>query len=505
MQFPTADNTTMRSFTDFWTALGQFLQLPTAPANEGGTRAPCAVPLEESLRFSLNHLLEPSRVYCDEETLQRYGSWPPCTDDNVQGPKVLTPAAVVFPKSEREIAQLLAWAEERELRLLPWGGGGTPYEHKQWDQTPYLVVDLQHLNRVLEINPEQRLLRIQSGMRWTTLEEHLAPHKLTTGQHFPWSTATVGGAVAAQGFSTRALRYGDLSQNLLGIKAICPAGPIRLLPARPGAPDERGLMLGTFGAWGIITEITLRLQPAPQERIALISAHASVSDALAMLERLRNAKVRFAAAEISSTRELSLFCSLTRRSIRQVVRTLLGSTPAEFQMIIDLEGPREEVNSTRRQIAELLRDKRWQTSGASPDTPLRIPDYVQQSALLRLLWEQHLLAHTLSVAVPWQIAAPFLRDWEEALQSVLLTTGGLPGQVLSTLRATDGHTMLRTLLLGFQPRNGATTAGSQIQDIEAVALTIKQRWQIEEPTAPLVHQALNKASECLDPNGVMMR
>lgn len=500
---PTSTSGAVRDFNEFWAALRQLLpQLPVVPAPKSPPATSHIIPLEEALQLSLQQLLEPARVTCDAETLQRYSPQFCHTRQVSQAAAMPAPAAVAFPNSEQEIAQLLTWAEERELRLLPWGGGSHPYYHKHPEAAPYIVVDLRYLNRILEVSPQQRWVRAQAGVAWAPLEESLATHKLTTGQCYPWMTASTGGSIAANNIGAKALRYGDLSRNVLAIKALCPAGPIRL-SSRPGAPDERSLMLGTYGSWGIITEATLRLHPAPQEQLNLIIARSSIAEALAALEILRSVGIRFAAARITNARELSLFSNASSSSIRQLLRNLIGSTTAEFQLLLTLEGTREEVSGARRQIEELLREKPLQMSGG--DAQLCEPDYAQEWVLLRQLWMQRVLATDLTAAVPWHNAAPFLRDWEEALHSILLTTGGLPGQTLTTLWATEDHAVLRTLLLGFQPAGAMADSEEQIQDIQAVALAIKQRWHVEEPPTALVSKALDNAGDFLDPNSVMLR
>ncbi|HUM37011.1 MAG TPA: hypothetical protein PLQ85_09095, partial [Anaerolineae bacterium] len=210
-------------------------------------------------------------------------------------------------------------------------------------------------------------------------------------------------------------------------------------------------------------------------------------------------------ARIVSTREMSLFADTATSSIRRWFRQLLGSAAAEFQLILDLEGTHEEVGALRRQSEEVLHDKDLKNMDNGRETQPCQPDYAPYWPALQKLWEQHVLAHMLTAVVPWHDATPFLRDWEEALRSILLTTGGRPGQVLTTAWAAPEYVMLRTLLLGFRPENASDASPKQIEDIQAVALAIKQHWHIEEPPAQLVTQALGKVSETLDPNNVMLR
>ncbi len=494
----------VRDFESFWGALRQLLPLPQTPPTLSDPPSVVPTPLEEPLQLSLQKIMAPDRVHCDSEWVRRYAA-----DDSYEGYLLQQnppqyPAAVVMPNNEQELAQLIAWTAEREFRLLPWGGGKSPYHGKQSSGTPFIVVDLQYLKRVLEIDPQRRLIRAQSGITWVALEEALNPQKLTTGQCFSRGLATLGGSIARQSVNIKSLRYGSLAENVQAIRALCPSGPIRLHTARPGAADERALMLGAHGGWGIISDVTLRLYSSPQERLTLMTGVPSWNEALAAVKAILSAELRPAAIRITTARELSLFGSESSSGLRQLLRAFRGGAPAEIQILLDLEGTREGITTTRRHIEELLYEKRCQITGNGYEAQQRKTEYRQRQFLLRQLWERRILAHTLTAAVPWDIAAAFLRDWEEALRSILLTTGGQPGQTLSTLWATPDYALLHTLLLGHQAEAPAARM-AQLQDIQAVALAAKQRWQIEEPASALVQQAQHAAGEQLDPEGIMMR
>lgn len=494
-----------RDFESFWGALRQLLPLPPSPPTQNHPSAVLPTPLEESLQLSLQRIIPPDRVHYDSEWVQRYAG-----DHSYEGylwqhtlPQY--PAAVALPNTEQELAQLIAWATEREFRLLPWGGGKSAYQGKHPHGTPFIVVDLQYLNRILEIDAQRRLVRAQSGITWAALEEALNAQKLTTGQCFSRSLATLGGSIARQSTNIKSLRYGSLMENVQAIRALCPSGPIRLHTARPGATDERALMLGAHSAWGIISDVTLRLYPRPQERLTLMTGAPSWNEALVIVKSLLNAELRPATIRTTTARELALFGGESSSGLRQLLRALRGGgTPAELQILLDLEGTREGIMTTRRYIEELLHEKNIQITNNGREMQPREAEYQQRQFLLQQLWERRILAHTLTTAVPWNITAAFLRDWEEALRSILLTTGGQPGQTLSTLWATPDYALLHTLLLGYQAEEPAARM-VQLQDIYAVAHAAKQRWEIEEPASALVKQAQHAAGAQLDPKGIMMR
>lgn len=491
-------------FESFWESLRQLLPLPSTPPARTAATPVSPVTLEEPLQLSLQRILTPARVFWDAATLGQYARDNSYAGYIQQEQHPQLPAAVVMPQSEQEIAQLMVWAAEREVSLLPWGKGKTPYLHKQRHPLPFIIVDLCQLQRVLEIDPQRQMLRAQSGCSWKDLEATLQAQQFTLGHAFAWNIATVGGVLATQSLNLKSLRYGTLCHNVQNIRAVCPSGPLQLQAPRPGKPDERVLMLGTRGAWGIITEATLRLFPLPQERLSLTCGCTSWNEAWAILQQLRQANLELTALRLSTTRELSLFGLEPVAGRRLLLRSLRSTTPAEVQLLIELEGSREKVLATRRAIEELLSEKSLQSSNGSREARAREGLYPYRMYLLQQLWERGLLAYSLTAAVPWSIAATFLRDWEEALRSILLTSSGKPGHTLSTVWAAQDYVQIYTLLLGYQAPTPAARL-AQLEDIHAVALTAKQRWQIEETAAPLVQQAFQVVGNYLDPDGIMLR
>ena len=106
-------------------------------------------------------------------------------------------------------------------------------------------------------------------MRAPALERHLAEHGLTLG-HYPQSFeyVSLGGCAATRSAGQASTGYGAIEQMVLGLRLAAPAGEIALppLPASAAGPALRQLLVGSEGTLGVISELALRVRPAPAER-----------------------------------------------------------------------------------------------------------------------------------------------------------------------------------------------------------------------------------------------
>lgn len=178
------------------------------------------------------------------------------------------PDAVVFPASAEEVAGVLRVANELRVPVVPRGSGtnlsgGTIPHHGG------IVLVLTRLNKVLEISDAELVAVCEPGVR--TIE--LAQAAAAKGLLFPpdpgsQSTATVGGNVAECAGGLRALKYGVTRDYVLGVQAVLATGEIirsggRLVKDVAGY-DLRRLLCGSEGTLAVMTELTLRLLPAPE-------------------------------------------------------------------------------------------------------------------------------------------------------------------------------------------------------------------------------------------------
>jgi alkyldihydroxyacetonephosphate synthase len=184
-----------------------------------------------------------------------------------RGDRLPRPMAVVFPRATEDVAATLRWAADTGTALVPRGAGSGVCGGAQaiWRG---VVLDLSHMNRILEVDPMSQTVRAEAGVRGDRLEAELNGRGLTLG-HYPQSISisSLGGWIAAASAGQASAGYGAIEDNLLGMTAVLGTGEILDLPPTPRAatgPDLRRLLVGTEGAFAVVTEATLSVSRQPE-------------------------------------------------------------------------------------------------------------------------------------------------------------------------------------------------------------------------------------------------
>ena len=183
------------------------------------------------------------------------------------------PDVVVFPRSEEEVARVLAWCEAETLAVVPFGGGTTVVggvERPAGDRWRGAVaVDLRAMDAVLEVEPSSLGARIQAGATGPRIEEQLARHGLTL-RHYPQSFehSTLGGWIVTRAGGHFATLYTHIDDLLESVRMTTPRGVFatRRLPASGAGPSPDRLVLGSEGTLGVVTEAWMRVRPRPRFR-----------------------------------------------------------------------------------------------------------------------------------------------------------------------------------------------------------------------------------------------
>jgi alkyldihydroxyacetonephosphate synthase len=184
-----------------------------------------------------------------------------------RGDHLPRPAAVLFPDSTDEVAAVLAWADEAGAAIVPRGGGSGVSGGAQPD-AGHIVLDLSRMDRVLDVDQESRVVRVQAGTIGTRLEEQLEPFDLTLG-HYPQSIAlsSVGGWIAVASAGQASAGFGAIEDLLLGVTAVLPGGRVMTLapvPRSAAGPDLRHLLIGSEGTLAVVTEAVVACSARPR-------------------------------------------------------------------------------------------------------------------------------------------------------------------------------------------------------------------------------------------------
>jgi alkyldihydroxyacetonephosphate synthase len=180
------------------------------------------------------------------------------------------PDLVAKPRTEEDVARILAWAGPARVAIVPFGGGSSVAGGVACDvgdaYAGVLSLDLAALDRVLEIDRTSRTARIQAGALGPALEAQLRPHGLTL-RHYPQSFefSSLGGWIVTRSGGHYATLYTHIDEFVQAVRVVTPTGVIetRRLPGSGAGPSPERLFSGSEGILGVVTEAWMRLQDRP--------------------------------------------------------------------------------------------------------------------------------------------------------------------------------------------------------------------------------------------------
>src|SRR4051794_6742537 len=231
--------------------------------------------LSEELLDSLRAVLGVEQVLTDDETrrLRTRGKSTPDLLKARAGEVGDAPDVVVRPGSHDAVEAVLAWAVEHHVAVVPFGGGTcvTGGLAARRDGFAGLVsLDLVRMKRLVSVDHESMTAVLEPGLRGPEAEALLAAEGVLLG-HYPQSFefATIGGFAATRSSGQSSAGYGRFDSLVVGLRVATPCGELSLgsAPMNAAGPDLRQLFLGSEGAFGVITEVTVRVRPLPEVKV----------------------------------------------------------------------------------------------------------------------------------------------------------------------------------------------------------------------------------------------
>lgn len=203
-----------------------------------------------------------------------------------------TPLCALRPGSTEEVAALLALANEMGQPVVPVSGntsvsGGTYGEGAA-------MLSLERLNKIRDLRPEARVVAVEAGVILDTLREAADEESLAFPVVFgARGSAMVGGILSTNAGGSNVLRYGNTRAQCLGVEVVLADGRVMDLMSElhkdNSGYDLRDLVIGAEGTLGVITAAVFKLQPKPACFATAMIAPTSLTEALALLNRLQEA------------------------------------------------------------------------------------------------------------------------------------------------------------------------------------------------------------------------
>ena len=210
------------------------------------------------------------------------------------------PDLVVWPLSAEEISQILKLANERRIPVTPWGAG-TSLEGNPIPVKGGIVLDLQQMNRILELRTEDLQVRVEAGVIYKELNQYLSRYGLFFPPD-PGASATVGGMVGNNASGIRTIKYGATKDFVLSMVVVLPSGEVIRVGTNAmktsSGYDLCRLFVGSEGTLGVMTEVMLRLMGLPEEFMAAVAQFNIVREATDTVSQIMRSGLSPAALEL---------------------------------------------------------------------------------------------------------------------------------------------------------------------------------------------------------------
>lgn len=264
------------------------------------------------------------------------------------------PLVAVLPETTAEVSAILRWCHTQGVRVVP-RGSGTSLSGGALPLADSVLLGLAKLNRVLEIDYNDRIAVVQPGIT------NLAVTKAVEEAGFYYApdpssqiACSIGGNVAENSGGVHCLKYGLTTNNILGVELVLMDGEVLRIGGRhldPAGLDLLGVIVGSEGMLGIVTEVTVRILPKPETARALLIGFPAVEPAGQCVADI------IAAGIIPAGMEM-----MDRPAIHAAEAFVSAGYPleAEALLIVELDGPEAECVELQAEVARIAA-----TNGAS--------------------------------------------------------------------------------------------------------------------------------------------
>lgn len=304
-----------------------------------------------ALLDGIRAFIEPASLRTDADSALLYGrDWTRLYPPN--------PLAVVLPGTIEQVRQLVCYANDHRLALVPSGGrtglsGAAVASHGE------LVVSLERMNRILDFDAVDRSVTCQAG----TVTEVLQNFAREQGLSYPVDFASrgsshIGGNIATNAGGIKVVRYGLTRDWVTGLKVVTGRGDLldlnRGLIKNASGYDLRHLFIGSEGTLGIIVEATLKLTRPLHEPNVMVLGVPDLNGLMAIYGVLRGAL------------ELSAFEFFSELALRHVLKKGLHrpfETATPYYVLTEFENPAGQFTDQALQLFEHCAEQGWLIDG----------------------------------------------------------------------------------------------------------------------------------------------
>jgi glycolate oxidase len=240
------------------------------------------------------------------------------------------PSCGVWATTVEQVSEILKLANRELIPVIP-RGAGTGLSGMAVPAKGGIVLDLSHMNKILRISIDDRLAIVEPGVVYAELEKALLPH----GFFFPPDPAsgkvcTLGGNVATNAGGVKGAKYGTTRDYVLGLQVVLPDGRIMRTGAKTmksvSGYDLTRLFVGSEGTLGVVTEITLKINPKPTATSTALATFDDLEDAGRAVSEITQSGILPSVMEILGRETLQAINQNTDLRLPEVDAMLLAET-----------------------------------------------------------------------------------------------------------------------------------------------------------------------------------
>ena len=259
------------------------------------------------------------------------------------------PLLVVLPETTQQVSAIMRYAHEAGIKVVP-RGAGTSLSGGALPLADGIVLGMAKFNKVLDIDFENRCVVVQPGVT------NLAITRAVEHRGFYYApdpssqiACTIGGNVAENSGGVHCLKYGLTANNILGLECVLPGGEIIRLGGKhldSEGYDLMGILTGSEGLLGVVTEVTVRILQKPETARALLIGFATSEEAGKCVADVISAGIIPGGMEMMDKPAIHAAEDFVQAGYPRDVEALL---------IVELDGPAVEVDALVEQVAAIAR------------------------------------------------------------------------------------------------------------------------------------------------------
>lgn len=279
--------------------------------------------------------------------------------DNL-GRKVGTAKALLFPKTTKEVSNVMKYAYENSLPVTPRGAGtnlvGSTIPHGEG-----IVLDLSLMNRIIEVDAETFTATVEPGVVLEDFQAFVEEKGLFYPPDPGEKKATIGGNISTNAGGMRAVKYGVTRDYVMGLELVLPDGTV-INTGSKNRKDTSGLSLkditiGSEGTLAVITKCILKLIPKPQESLSILVGFDSLKSGIEGVRSIINANLNPTAIEFIERKVVQLGEDFLNLSF--------PDNKAKAYILLTFDGSRDEIEANINKLEITVKE-----SGAISFIPL---------------------------------------------------------------------------------------------------------------------------------------